>query len=105
MFVLSKFKPSPSMVLRPFLMIRVVSDKDLQESQSASGMYGLHNPEAGLPCVSCKVFKEFGELAEALDRKIKQDGEALLECSYCKAVHVLTTKGQPEGWATLARPL
>lgn len=105
MFKLSTLKASPNMVLRPFLMIRVMSDKDLQESQVASEMYGLHNPEAGLPCVSCKVFNVFGVLAKELDLRIKRDGGVALECSHCKAAHVLTKNWSPEGWAALTRPL
>ncbi len=105
MWQLSKVQMPSSAVLRPMVMIRLIPDKDLQESQVAPHMYGLHNPEAGLPCVSCKWFEKFGEMAPALDRKIKQDGEAVIECVECKSIHVLTTNGQPQGWVTLARPL
>lgn len=105
MWKLSKVRMGSSAVLRPFVMIRLVPDKDLQESQMAPQMYGLHNPEAGLPCVSCKWFEKFGEMAPDLDKKIKQDTEAVIECSQCKSIHVLTTAGQPQGWVTLTRPL
>jgi hypothetical protein len=92
-------------VLRPFVQIRLLSDDDLASSQSAPMMYGLHNPDAGLPCVSCKGFAAFGELAQVLDRKIKTDHEAVIKCHNCQSIHVLTTKGALPGWVTLARPL
>jgi len=105
MFIISKFKPSPSMVLRPIVMIRIVSDKDLMESQSASNMYALHNPNVGLPCTSCALLSRLDDLAKILDQKIKADDEAMIECHNCKTVHVLTRKGQPDGWVALMRPL
>jgi len=105
MWQLSKIEMPPSVVLRPFVMIRLLPDKDLQESQIAEGMYALHNPDAGLPCVSCKTFTKLGETARLLDRKIKREHEAVIECPMCKVVHVLTTKNQPDGWVTLSRPL
>ncbi len=105
MFKLSKFKVSSTMVLRPLFMIRIVSDKDLMESQSASNMYALHNPNVGLQCTSCTSFSRLDDLASVLDHKIKTDDEALIECSNCKAAHVLTRKGQPDGWVAMMRPL
>jgi hypothetical protein len=105
MFILSNFKPSPSMVLRPLVMIRLVSDKDLMESQSASNMYALHNPNVGLPCTSCTTFSKLNDLAKVLDHEIKMHKEAIIECHNCKTIHVLTTKGQPDGWVALTRPL
>lgn len=105
MFVLSKIKTSSDMVLRPLVMIRILSDKDLSESQSANNMYALHNPNIGLPCTSCTMFSRLGELARVLDHKVKMDAEAFIECHNCKTIHVLTRKGQPDGWVALARPV
>lgn len=105
MFFISKSKLSPTVVLRPIVMIRIVSDKDLLESQSAYGMYALHNPNVGLQCTSCTAFSRLDDLARVLDHKVKMDDEAIIECHNCKTVHVLTRKGQPEGWVALTRPV
>ena len=92
-------------VLRPFVMIRLMSDDELANSQVAPSMYGLHNPEAGLPCISCKIFTKFGDVAGPLDRMVKDEHETIIKCPHCASLHVLTTKGTMPGWVILARPL
>ena len=105
MFKISKFKLSPTVVLRPLIMIRIISDKEMAESQSAANAYALHNPNVGFPCTSCTGFSPLGDLAKVLDHMIKMGRDAIIECSNCKTVHVLTKKGQLDGWVALTRPL
>lgn len=90
---------------RPFMAIRQLTDKELSESQMAAGMFALHNPDAGLPCISCRTYNKLGAAATTLDQKVKKDGEAVIACESCNSIHALVPKTKDQGWVVLARPL
>jgi hypothetical protein len=90
-------------VWRPLLKVRVLSDKDLEESQSAGNFLGLHNPDMALLCYRQRTFVKIGPAAPDLDKTLKVDANMNIECPTCGAVHNLHYDG--EGWATLSAPL
>lgn len=89
-------------VWRPLLKIRVLSDKDLEESQSAGNFLALHNPDMALLCYRQRTFVKIGPDAPDLDKTLKADANMCVECPTCGAIHNLHLD---EGWATLSAPL
>ncbi len=91
-------------VWRPMLKVRVLSDKDLEESQAAPSFLGLHNPDMALLCPRQRTFVKIGPAAPDLDKTLKADMNMNLECPTCGMIVNLHLDDDGH-WATLSVPL
>ncbi len=91
-------------VFRPVLKVRVLSDKDLDESQMAGSFMALHNPDMQLLCYRQRTFIKIGPDAPDLDKTLKADKNMCIECPTCGHIHNLHLDDDGH-WATLGAPL
>lgn len=90
-------------VFRPVLQIRVLTDKELDESQSASNFLAIHNPDMALLCYRQRTFIKIGPDAPEIDKMLKADKNVNLECPTCGHIHNLHY--EDGAWATWSAPL
>ncbi len=90
-------------VFRPVLQIRVMTDKELDESQVAGSFLGLHNADLDRLGYRQRIFVKIGPDAPEIDKLLKANKNLILECPTCGHPHSLHYGD--DGWAMLGVPV